>query len=42
MSHEGGSASKAAFRSQTNSPRLDLKPRGIDVAGLHAGYVGTD
>ncbi|WP_328675890.1 SDR family oxidoreductase [Streptomyces sp. NBC_01261] len=36
------SASKAAFWSQTNSLRLDLKPRGIDVTGLHVGYVDTD
>ncbi|MFF3707059.1 SDR family oxidoreductase [Streptomyces phaeochromogenes] len=36
------SASKAAVWSQTNSLRLDLKPRGIDVTGLHVGYVDTD
>ncbi|MEV6538836.1 SDR family oxidoreductase [Streptomyces sp. NPDC051665] len=36
------SASKAALWSQTNSLRLDLKPRGIDVTGLHVGYVDTD
>ncbi|MEV8539898.1 SDR family oxidoreductase [Streptomyces sp. NPDC051572] len=36
------SASKAAFWSQTNSLRLDLKPRGIEVTGLHVGYVDTD
>ena len=36
------SASKAALWSQTNSVRLDLKPRGIDVTGLHVGYVDTD
>ncbi|MFJ8048444.1 SDR family oxidoreductase [Streptomyces luteogriseus] len=36
------SASKAAFWSQTNSLRLDLRPRGIDVTGLHVGYVDTD
>jgi len=36
------SASKAAFWSQTNSLRLDLKPRGIDVTGLHVGFVDTD
>ncbi|WP_328513474.1 SDR family oxidoreductase [Streptomyces mirabilis] len=36
------SASKAAFWSQTNSLRLDLKPCGIDVTGLHVGYVDTD
>ncbi|MFE2971762.1 SDR family oxidoreductase [Streptomyces sp. NPDC059340] len=36
------SASKAAFWSQTNSLRLDLKPRGINVTGLHVGYVDTD
>ncbi|MGW1544670.1 SDR family oxidoreductase [Streptomyces sp. NPDC002309] len=36
------SASKAAFWSQTNSLRLDLRPRGIEVTGLHVGYVDTD
>jgi NAD(P)-dependent dehydrogenase (short-subunit alcohol dehydrogenase family) len=36
------SASKAAFCSQTNSLRLDLKARGIGVTGLHVGYVDTD
>ncbi|MFJ5172868.1 SDR family oxidoreductase [Streptomyces griseoviridis] len=36
------SASKAALWSQTNALRLDLKPRGIDVTGLHVGYVDTD
>ncbi|MFF3909720.1 SDR family oxidoreductase [Streptomyces sp. NPDC001848] len=36
------SASKAALWSQTNSLRLELKPRGIDVTGLHVGYIDTD
>ncbi|MEU4093288.1 SDR family oxidoreductase [Streptomyces sp. NPDC026673] len=36
------SASKAALWSQTNSLRLELKPRGIEVTGLHVGYVDTD
>ncbi|MFJ1708902.1 SDR family oxidoreductase [Kitasatospora sp. NPDC088346] len=36
------SASKAALWSQTNSLRLDLKARGINVTGLHVGYVDTD
>lgn len=36
------SASKAALFSQTNSLRLELKPRGIDVTGLHVGYVEAD
>ncbi|WP_428936124.1 SDR family oxidoreductase [Streptomyces sp. ACT015] len=40
--HGSYSASKAALWSQTNSLRLDLKPRGIDVTGLHVGYVDTD
>lgn len=35
------SASKAVLWSHTNSLRLDLKPRGIDVTGLHVGYVDT-
>ena len=33
------SASKAALWSQTNSLRLDLRPRGSEVTGLHVGYV---
>ncbi|MFD8076714.1 SDR family oxidoreductase [Streptomyces sp. NPDC059718] len=36
------SASKAALWSQTNSLRLELKPRGVNVTGLHVGYVDTD
>ncbi|MBG0850765.1 SDR family oxidoreductase [Streptomyces spinoverrucosus] len=36
------SASKAALWSQTNSLRLDLRPRRIEVTGLHVGYVDTD
>ncbi|MFG3659049.1 SDR family oxidoreductase [Streptomyces sp. NPDC047706] len=36
------SASKAAFWSQTNSLRLDLRPRGIEVTGLHVGWVDTE
>ncbi|MGW5231585.1 SDR family oxidoreductase [Streptomyces nodosus] len=36
------SASKAAFWSQTNSLRLELRPRGIAVTGLHVGYIDTD
>ncbi|MFB9466758.1 SDR family oxidoreductase [Streptomyces cinereospinus] len=36
------SASKAAFWSQTNSLRLGLGPRGIEVTGLHVGWVDTD
>jgi NAD(P)-dependent dehydrogenase (short-subunit alcohol dehydrogenase family) len=36
------SASKAALWSQTNSLRLELLPRGIQVTGLHVGYVDTD
>lgn len=36
------SASKAALWSQTNSLRLELTPRGINVTGLHVGYVDTD
>jgi NAD(P)-dependent dehydrogenase (short-subunit alcohol dehydrogenase family) len=36
------SASKAALWSQSNSLRLELKPRGIAVTGLHVGYVDTD
>ncbi|MCI3274396.1 SDR family oxidoreductase [Streptomyces cylindrosporus] len=36
------SASKAALWQQTNSLRLELLERGIDVTGLHVGYVDTD
>ncbi|MFC5909140.1 SDR family oxidoreductase [Streptacidiphilus monticola] len=36
------SASKAALWSQTNSLRLQLRPRGIAVTGLHVAYVDTD
>lgn len=36
------SATKAALWSQTNSLRLTLRPRGIEVTGLHMGYVDTD
>ncbi|MFF3949507.1 SDR family oxidoreductase [Streptomyces sp. NPDC001902] len=36
------SASKAALWSQTDSLRLELKPRGVNVTGLHVGYVDTD
>ncbi|MCM4076976.1 SDR family oxidoreductase [Paractinoplanes hotanensis] len=41
---DGGpySASKAALWSQTNSLRLQLRPRGIVVTGLHVAYVDTD
>ncbi|MFJ9588120.1 SDR family oxidoreductase [Streptomyces acidicola] len=36
------SASKAALWSQTNSLRLELRPRGIAVTGLHMAQVDTD
>ncbi|MEU3298182.1 SDR family oxidoreductase [Streptomyces longwoodensis] len=36
------SASKAALWSQSNSLRLELRPRGIAVTGLHVGYVDTE
>ncbi|MGK5679090.1 SDR family oxidoreductase [Actinoplanes sp. URMC 104] len=41
---DGGpySASKAALWSQTNSLRLLLRPRNIQVTGLHVAYVDTD
>ncbi|MFF5079907.1 SDR family oxidoreductase [Actinoplanes sp. NPDC000266] len=41
---DGGpySASKAALWSQSNSLRLLLRPRHIEVTGLHVGYVDTD
>ncbi|MFI1728087.1 SDR family oxidoreductase [Streptomyces acidicola] len=36
------SAAKAALWSQTNSLRLELRPRGIAVTGLHMAQVDTD
>jgi NAD(P)-dependent dehydrogenase (short-subunit alcohol dehydrogenase family) len=36
------SASKSAAWSLTNSLRLELKPRGIQVVGVHCGFVDTD
>ncbi|MDX2593203.1 SDR family oxidoreductase [Streptomyces sp. WI03-4A] len=36
------SSTKAALWSQTNSLRLELRPRGIEVTGLHMAYVDTD
>ena len=36
------SAAKAALWSQTNALRLALRPRGIQVTGLHVAYVDTD
>ncbi|WP_037577566.1 SDR family oxidoreductase [Phaeacidiphilus oryzae] len=36
------SASKAALWAQSNALRLELRPRGISVTGLHVGYVDTD
>ncbi|MFF5404359.1 SDR family oxidoreductase [Streptomyces misionensis] len=36
------SATKAALWSQSNSLRLELRPRGIGVTGLHVGYIDTD
>ncbi|MET7464758.1 SDR family oxidoreductase [Nonomuraea sp. NPDC005501] len=39
---EAYSASKSALWSQTNALRLALRPRGINVSGLHVGMVDTD
>ncbi|ALO97197.1 Short-chain dehydrogenase [Streptomyces hygroscopicus subsp. limoneus] len=36
------SASKAALWQQSNSLRLELRPKGITVTGLHVAYVDTD
>ena len=36
------SASKAAAWAFTNAARVELKPRGIQVLGVHVGYVDTD
>jgi NAD(P)-dependent dehydrogenase (short-subunit alcohol dehydrogenase family) len=38
----GYSASKAALWSATGSQRLELASRGVQVVGLHMGYVDTD
>jgi len=35
------SATKAAFWSATNSFRIDLAPRGVQVVGVHVGWVDT-
>lgn len=35
------SATKAALWSITNSLRLELKPAGVQVVGVHVGYVDT-
>ncbi|MEW2162155.1 SDR family oxidoreductase [Streptomyces sp. NPDC007084] len=39
---DGYSASKSALWSQSNALRLELRPRGVKVTGLHVGYVDTD
>ncbi|HWV49773.1 MAG TPA: SDR family oxidoreductase [Microbacterium sp.] len=36
------SATKAALWSATNSLRLELQPAGVQVVGVHVGYVDTD
>src|SRR6202012_650833 len=36
------SASKAAAWSYSNSSRIELKRHGIEVLGVHVGYVDTD
>ncbi|OHV43464.1 SDR family oxidoreductase [Pseudofrankia sp. BMG5.36] len=36
------SASKAALWSATEAMRLELRPRGVQVLGVHMGYVDTD
>lgn len=38
----GYSASKAALWSATDSMRLELAPRGVQVVGVYMGYVDTD
>lgn len=35
-------ASKAAFWSFTNSLRVEIAPRGVQVLGVHLGYADTD
>jgi NAD(P)-dependent dehydrogenase (short-subunit alcohol dehydrogenase family) len=39
--HGAYSASKSAFWSASNSMRLELAPRGIQVTSLHLGYADT-
>ena len=34
--------SKAAVWSATDSMRLELEPRGVQVVGVHVGFVDTD
>jgi NAD(P)-dependent dehydrogenase (short-subunit alcohol dehydrogenase family) len=36
------SATKAALWSVTNTMRLELAPQGVQVVGLHVGYIDTD
>ncbi|GAB2998200.1 hypothetical protein GCM10017788_25860 [Amycolatopsis acidiphila] len=36
------SAAKAAAWAMTNVARLELAPKGIQVTGLHVGYLDTD
>ncbi len=36
------SASKAAAWSYTNAARMQLKPQGTEVVGVHVGFVDTD
>jgi NAD(P)-dependent dehydrogenase (short-subunit alcohol dehydrogenase family) len=36
------SATKAALWSASNSARVDLAPAGVQVVGVHVGYVDTD
>ena len=38
----GYSAAKSAEWSMTNALRTELAPRGIQVSGLHVGYMDTD
>ena len=35
-------ASKSAAWGYTNAARVQLKPQGTQVVGVHVGYVGTD
>jgi short-subunit dehydrogenase len=38
----GYSASKSAAWSYTNALRIDLRDKGIQVLGVHAGYIDTE
>ncbi|WP_285115858.1 SDR family oxidoreductase [Leifsonia sp. fls2-241-R2A-40a] len=42
LAFDSYSATKAALWSASNSARLELAPAGIQVVGVHVGYIDTD